>query len=130
MRQRVLRTVLDVQGYETILDQYSLSDEIDDGQCNQVSIGVSKLTGTPVAIKEIRTKKYLKLAAENSICEAEAITLCKGSKRVVKLLNTFELENFTYIITKFEEGRNLLDYCLSQPNQTQWMSEQRVRFIF
>ena len=31
---------------------------------------------------------------------------------------------------KFEEGRNLLDYCLNQPDQTNWMSEKRVRFIF
>ena len=66
----MVRTVLAAQGYETLLDQYSLKEEVDDGQRNKITVGVSKLTGATVAIKEIPTKKYLKLAAENSISEA------------------------------------------------------------
>ncbi len=95
-----------------------------------MAIGASKLSGARVAVKEIPTEKYLRLAKEHKVSEAEAITMCKGNKRIIKLMDTFEIEGYTYIITKYEEGRNLLDYCLSQPDQDRWMSEQRARHIF
>ena len=58
------------------------------------------------------------------------MSLCKDSHYIVKLVDDFELNDLTYIITKYAEGKDLLEYCLNQPNQDQWLSEKRTRHIF
>ncbi len=103
---------------------------MDQGQCNTVVIGKNRMTGELVAVKCINTIKYKKLAADNKISEADAMSACKDSQNVVKLLDTFELDDMTYLITKFAEGKDLLEYCLTQPNEHQWLSEKRARYIF
>ena len=103
---------------------------MDQGQCNTVVIGKNRFTGELVAIKSINTIKYKKLANDNDIAEADAMNACKDSQNVVRLLDSFELDNMTYLVTKFAEGKDLLEYCISQPNENQWLSEKRARHIF
>ena len=70
-----------------------------------------------VAIKSINTIKYKKLAADNNISEADSMNACKDSPNVVRLLDYFEIDNMTYLVTKFAEGKDLLEYCITQPNE-------------
>mgnify|MGYP000066939866 CR=1 FL=1 len=42
---------------------------------------------------------------------------CKDSPNVVRLLDYFEIDNMTYLVTKFAEGKDLLEYCITQPNE-------------
>ena len=93
-------------------------------------IGSNKFTGELVAIKAIDTKKYTKLAQQNRISEIDAMRMCKESHGVVKILDSFELDGQTYIVTKYAKGGDLLEYCLEQPDQSQWMTEKRARHIF
>ncbi len=90
---------------------------MDQGQCNMVVIGKNRHTEEIVAIKSINTRKYKKLAVDNGITEADAMSACKDSRNVIRLLDNFEFDGVTYLITKFAEGKDLLEYCLTQPNK-------------
>jgi serine/threonine protein kinase len=37
---------------------------------------------------------------------------CKDSHNIVRILDSFELHDKTYIVTKFAKGGDLLEYCL------------------
>ncbi len=74
------------------------------------------MTGNRVAIKAIDTAKYTKLASSNFITEVDAMHLCKKSQYVVSLVDSFEVDDLTYIVSKYAEGGNLLEYCCEQSN--------------
>ncbi len=42
--------------------------------------------------------------------------LCKKSQYVVSLVENFEVDKMTYIVSKYAEGGDLLYYCLGQPD--------------
>ena len=56
--------------------------------------------------------------------------LCRDSQYVVNLIDHFEYDNETVIISKYAEGGDLLNYCLAQKDQSCWVSEDRACHIF
>lgn len=56
--------------------------------------------------------------------------LCRDSQYVVNLIDHFEYDNETVIVSKYAEGGDLLNYCLAQKDQSQWVSEDRACHIF
>ena len=57
------------------------------------------------------------------------MSLCQKSDHVVSLIDHFEIGDATYIVSKYAQGGDLFEYCLSQPSKTQWLSEKRARHI-
>ena len=68
------------------------------------------MTGQRVAIKANETQKYKRLARENAISEAIAMHINQESKHVLNLVEDFEQDGQTYIVTKFVRGGDLLSY--------------------
>lgn len=129
LRSALVSKTLSAQGLKTQLDQYTFETEVDQGQCNTVVIGQSKVTGVKVAIKAIPTEKYQRLAGEHNTSEAEAMNLCQKSDYIVSLVDHFEIGDTTYLVSKYAQGGDLFEYCLRQPDQNKWMSEHRARHI-
>ncbi len=77
-------------------------------------MGVNKVTGACVSIKDIPTAIYDSLTAEHCISEAESMTMLHKSKHVVKLVDHFNVNDITYIVSKeyAQAESNLLKYCL------------------
>ena len=57
----VLTSILQLQGFSSILDQYSIMAEIEEGSRNKVEIGYHRVTGMQVAVKTIPLHKYERL---------------------------------------------------------------------
>ena len=129
-RAEVLSAILTAQGYPSQLEQYEVEYEIEEGSSNPVAIGFHKGTGTRVAIKATDSKKYQRLAQENHVSEAEAMSMCIDNKRVVTFVEEFRQQNNHYLVTNFAPGGDLLKYCMSKDDKKHWMSEKTAKHIF
>jgi serine/threonine protein kinase len=89
-----------------------------------------RTTQRQVAIKKISQKAYKNSKSKNKISETAALNLCRESKHVVNLVESMKVDNSIYLVTKYAQGGNLLQYCLSQPNQERWLDEKRAHHIF
>jgi len=67
---------------------------------------------------------------EGQIEEVEAMILLHKSPHVVKLIDHFEIDGETFIASKFAQGGDLLNYCLTYTKSDCWLSEDRARHIF
>ena len=54
-----------LQGFTSLLDQYAIQSEVEEGSRNKVEIGYHRVTGMQVAIKTIPKHKYKRLKLEN-----------------------------------------------------------------
>ena len=54
-----------LQGFASLLDQYAIQSEVEEGSRNKVEIGFHRVTGMQVAIKTIPKHKYKRLKLEN-----------------------------------------------------------------
>ena len=75
--------------------------EIGGGSCNPVWQAKHKITGQIVAIKAINKQKYKQHTIENHISESEALQRCHRSENVIQLVEEFQQEGQTFIVTKF-----------------------------
>jgi len=56
--------------------------------------------------------------------------LLHNSSYIVKLIDHFEIDSKTFIVSKFAKGGNLLNYCLTNTESDCWLAEDRARHIF
>jgi len=56
--------------------------------------------------------------------------LLQKSTYVVKLIDHFEIDGETYIVSKLAQGGDLLNYCLTNTESAWWIPEDRARHIF
>ena len=73
-------------------------------------------------------QKYKQHTIENHISESEAIYRCHRSRSVIKLVEEFQQEGQTFIVTKFEQGGDLLSYL--ERLGVNKLPEDKARHIF
>lgn len=113
-RKTALTSILRAQGFRSQFDQYAIEKVIGEGSCNPVWFAKHRITGAKVAIKAVETSKYARITTENQISESEAMQVCSGSDYVARLVECFEHENQTLMVTKFYKGGDLLSYLTSR----------------
>ena len=126
-RKELLNAILSAQGFQNQLEQYEVEQVIGEGSCNPVYLGFNKISGVKVAIKVMETSKYQRLSYENQISEGNAMTVCQKSNNVVNFIEEFVIGEETYIVTKFAQGGDLLNYLTSQG--TDRLCESQARKI-
>ena len=65
-----------------------------------------------------------------SIQEVDAMMLLHKSSYVVKLIDHFKIDDQSYIVSKYAQGGDLLNYCLNTNESSRWLFEDRARHIF
>ena len=95
-----------------------------------MTIGFNRITGLHVAIKAIDKETCERKESFGSIQEVDAMMLLHKSSHVVKLIDHFEIDDETYIVTKYAKGGDLLNYCSKTKESSGWLSENRARHIF
>ena len=73
-------------------------------------------------------QKYKLHTIENHISESQALYRCNGSENVAQLVEEFQQEGQTFIVTKFQQGGNLLSYLESLG--VNLLPEDKARHIF
>lgn len=56
--------------------------------------------------------------------------LLHKSTYFVKLIDHFEIDGETFIVSKLAQGGDLLNYCLTNTESACWLPEDRARHIF
>ena len=125
--KRLIVEVLTAQGFQSQLDQYSVESEIGEGSCNPVYLAHHKLTGEKVAIKSMDMAIYQRLSREQRISEAEAMLRCSDSQHVLKLIESFTMDDKVYLVTKFAAGGDLLSYLDKEGSMS--LPEDQARAI-
>lgn len=74
-------------------------------------LGFNQLTGVKVAIKEIPQETCERKESLGFIQEYDAMNLLAKSSYVVKLIDHFEIDDQTFIVSKYANGGDLLNYC-------------------
>ena len=101
---------------------------IGEGSCNPVYLCHHNLTGAKVAIKVMETIKYQRLSYENQISEGQAMTLCQGNPNILKLIEEFQVSDRSFIVTKFCDGGDLINYLNAQDSEQ--LPESHAHRIF
>ena len=73
-------------------------------------------------------QKYKQHTIENHISESQALYRCNGSENVAQLVEEFQQEGQTFIVTKFEQGGDLLSYL--ERLGVNKLPEDKARHIF
>lgn len=74
------------------------------------------------------TENYKRFTAENKIAEADAMSACDQSKYVPRFIESFQLGDETFLVTKFMEGGDLMNYLEKQGVNR--LPEERAKNIF
>ncbi len=82
-----------------------------------------------MAIKSIPSTKYDRLSFENKISEANAMNLCRKSPHVVTLVDHFEIEGETFIVSKYAPGGDLASYLNKRIKKNRTFSEGLAQSI-
>lgn len=133
-RSDALTYILNAQGFSDQLAQYQLQNELGgDGGDGSTTCKFYKakhrISGATVDIKAIRTKSFKHSANRGRISESDALSLCKESSHVVSLLDVFENEKNTLLVTRFSAGGNLLSYLSDASDDSGRLSETRAHRI-
>ena len=97
-------------GYKKFSDFYEMKEIIGQGKFGIVNLGINKKTGQQVAIKTIN-KDTLKDIKDIELVKIEIDILKKcHHPNIVRLLDNFEDNEYTYMILEYIEGGNLGEY--------------------
>ena len=80
-----------------------------------------------MAIKVIESSKYARITVENQLSESDAMNICSSSDNVARIVETFEHEDKTLLVTKFYKGGDLLAYLTGRGVDK--LSESHARSI-
>lgn len=81
-----------------------------------------------MAIKEVSTAKYERLAVEHDISEAAVHQLCQRHRNVINFVESFTEGGSTFIVTEFAEGGSLLSFLQARNHYS--LPEDHSRKIF
>ena len=114
---------------ETNLNFYRIGRLIGQGGFAKVNLGLNILTGRVVAIKSfnktIKTKNGNKINMNKILYEINLMRKL-NHQNITKILETFEDEQFYFIIMEYINGGNLLSYVKKRRK----LSEKVAKFIF
>ena len=93
----------------SITDSFEIKEKIGRGKFAIVKLGIHKITGRKVAIKEVQ-KNGLTVEQLNLLkTEIEIMKICQHPN-IIKLYDVIENENYIYIIMEYCSGYDLFNY--------------------
>ncbi|XP_060188494.1 calcium-dependent protein kinase 28-like isoform X2 [Lycium barbarum] len=103
-------------GYEKDFDKrYTIGKLLGHGQFGYTYVATDKSSGDRVAVKRIeKNKMVLPIAVEDVKREVKILKALAGHENVVQFYNSFEDDNYVYIVMELCEGGELLDRILSK----------------
>ncbi|KAK4366285.1 hypothetical protein RND71_014165 [Anisodus tanguticus] len=103
-------------GYDKDFDKrYSIGKLLGHGQFGYTYVATDKSSGDRVAVKRIeKNKMVLPIAVEDVKREVKILKALAGHENVVQFYNSFEDDNYVYIVMELCEGGELLDRILSK----------------
>ncbi|KAM3394491.1 calcium-dependent protein kinase 28 isoform X1 [Capsicum galapagoense] len=103
-------------GYDKDFEKrYTIGKLLGHGQFGYTYVATDKSSGDRVAVKRIeKNKMVLPIAVEDVKREVKILKALAGHENVVQFYNSFEDENYVYIVMELCEGGELLDRILSK----------------
>ncbi|KAK4361484.1 hypothetical protein RND71_020436 [Anisodus tanguticus] len=103
-------------GYDKDFDKrYTIGKLLGHGQFGYTYVATDKFSGDRVAVKRIeKNKMVLPIAVEDVKREVKILKALAGHENVVQFYNSFEDDNYVYIVMELCEGGELLDRILSK----------------
>ncbi|XP_059282174.1 calcium-dependent protein kinase 28-like isoform X1 [Lycium ferocissimum] len=103
-------------GYDKDFDKrYTIGRLLGHGQFGYTYVATDKSSGDRVAVKRIeKNKMVLPIAVEDVKREVKILKALAGHENVVQFYNSFEDDNYVYIVMELCEGGELLDRILSK----------------
>ncbi|CAN4116755.1 unnamed protein product [Withania somnifera] len=103
-------------GYDKDFDKrYTIGKLLGHGQFGYTYVATDKSSGDRVAVKRIeKNKMILPIAVEDVKREVKILKALAGHENVVQFYNSFEDDNYVYIVMELCEGGELLDRILSK----------------
>lgn len=103
-------------GYDKDFDKrYTIGKLLGHGQFGYTYVATDKSSGDRVAVKRIeKNKMVLPIAVEDVKREVKILKALAGHENVVQFYNSFEDDNYVYIVMELCEGGELLDRILSK----------------
>lgn len=103
-------------GYDKDFDKrYTIGKLLGHGQFGYTYVATDKSSGDRVAVKRIeKSKMVLPIAVEDVKREVKILKALAGHENVVQFYNSFEDDNYVYIVMELCEGGELLDRILSK----------------
>ncbi|KAJ8549183.1 hypothetical protein K7X08_032890 [Anisodus acutangulus] len=103
-------------GYDKDFDKrYTIGKLLGHGQFGYTYVATDKFSGDRVAVKRIEKNKMVFLiAVEDVKREVKILKALAGHENVVQFYNSFEDDNYVYIVMELCEGGELLDRILSK----------------
>lgn len=111
--------------YLDLTDFYELGKPLGEGKFGLVRDAIHKQTGTRVAIKSIHKTKVSLEDLSLAKREIEILKVCQHPN-IVPLLDTFENQDYIYIVMQLMQGGDLYDYLEKREFK---VSEERARTI-
>ena len=114
---------------QTNLNYYRIGKVIGQGGFAKVNLGLNVLTGRVVAIKSFNKNKKTKYGDKINMDKIlYEINLMKklNHQNITKILETFEDEQFYFIIMEYINGGNLFSYVKKRRK----LSEKVAKFLF
>ncbi|XP_010317648.1 calcium-dependent protein kinase isoform X1 [Solanum lycopersicum] len=95
--------------------RYTIGKLLGHGQFGYTYVATDKSSGDRVAVKRIeKNKMVLPIAVEDVKREVKILKALGGHENVVQFYNSFEDDNYVYIVMELCEGGELLDRILSK----------------
>ncbi|NP_001312822.1 calcium-dependent protein kinase 28-like [Nicotiana tabacum] len=103
-------------GYDKDFDKrYTIGKLLGHGQFGYTYVATDRSSGDRVAVKKIeKNKMVLPIAVEDVKREVKILKALAGHENVVQFYNSFEDDNYVYIVMELCEGGELLDRILSK----------------
>ncbi|MDR3548987.1 MAG: protein kinase [Candidatus Pacebacteria bacterium] len=120
-----LDTIRRVLGADCVTDYYDIKEMLGRGNYGVVRAAVHKKTGQRVAIKMLTKKKLEGEKLDLARREIEILKICQHSN-IIRLIDTFENQEYIYIVMELLLGKSLQDYMNSRSCD---ISEVRARSI-
>ena len=123
----MINAIIKAQGYSSELEQYTIRAELERTEESSVLVATHNVLGVKVVIKNIPSEFYNRKEASFAISEVNAQHRCQKSEYVLGILDSFEVDGYVYIVTKYEAGGDLADYAEArgQSNLTE-VQAQRI----
>lgn len=109
-----VQTIKAAIGYQSFTDNYEIKDRLEGGKFGEVFLGVHKKTGEYVAIKTIKKDSMTAKDIELVKTEIDIMKMCKH-QNIVRLLDHFENNQYTFIIMEYLSGGTLANYLEHTP---------------
>lgn len=109
-----VKTIKSAIGYQSFGDNYDIKDRLESGKFGEVFLGVHKKTGQNVAIKTIKKDSMTPRDIELVKGEIDIMKMCKHPN-IVRLLDHFENNQFTFIVMEYLSGGTLANYLEKTP---------------